>query len=315
MAITLNEIRTEVRANLKSSLIAQARIDFWANLALQELWRDIDPEYGKETATFTTAASTRAYRFECSVLKILSVVDQTNDLKLVQISESEVEAYDPDLNDSGTPSYYTLYGIDYVNNQPSAASVVTVVSSSAADTTQTVQIIGISSGVEAAETLTLNCAVNVVGTTSFTSLRRITKSATTTGRITATTNAGVVTNVIIPPRRILVEYQPIRLWPVPAGIYTIYVRYIRNPIPMRDASDIPDLPDMWHSVLLDLVMAQGHEFLYEFDPASRKRGMAAKSMQDLKANQGQKRDYSPVIGRRRFKSLSLGRLGPFYPID
>ena len=314
MAITLANVRDEVRANLKSSLIATARIDLWANLSQDELWRSIDPEYGKETSTFPTVSGTRLYRFEASIDKILSVVDQTNQLRLVQTSETDIERFDADLNDSGSPNYYTLYGLDYISNQPSAASVITVVSSSALDTTQTVHIVGTSSGVEVSETLTLNGIGAVAGAVSFTSLRKISKSATTTGRVTATSNAAVVTNVVISPRRLIREFQPIRLWPVPSAVSTILVRYIRNPVRMVDAGDIPDLPEVWHSVLLDLVLAHGHEFLYEFDAATRRRNMVEKFLGDLRATNSHKRDKAAVIGGTRF-AYGIGRLPPNYPLS
>ena len=152
MALTLSDIRTEVRANLKDSKISSSRIDFWANAAQDSIWRQLDPEFGKETTSLTTTSGTRTYFAEVSSNKVLSVVDQTNDLRLVQISETELERYDPDLDDSGSPTFYSLYGIAYINAQPSSASVITVSSSSTSDTTQTVQIIGTSGGVEVSET-------------------------------------------------------------------------------------------------------------------------------------------------------------------
>ena len=312
MPLTLGNIRTEVKANLKNSSIANSRVDLWTNIAQEELWQVIDPEYGKETTTFTTTSGTRQYNVEASINKVLSIVDQTNDLRLSQTSETELERFDPDLDDSGTPYHYSTYGITYVNNQPSAASVITVVSSSDSDTTQTVQVVGTVSGVEDAETLTLNGITNKIGSKSFSALRRITKSATTVGNVTATSNAAAVTNVIIPSRRIFVEYQPIRLWPVPAGTYTVLVRYIRNPIPLRDATDIPDIPGIWHNALLQQTLVHGHRYLYEFDIANAKEAQVGKMLGNLITNQSTKRDYAPVIGKG-LGYPGIGRLPSNYP--
>jgi|TARA_Y100000310_G_scaffold340784_1_gene437740 hypothetical protein len=308
MSIKLSDIRTEVKANLKSSLIAQNRIDLWANFAHLELWRSLDPEYGKETTTFTTVSAQRQYNIEASINKILSVVDQTGSIRLSQLSETEIETFDPELNDSGSPNFYSLFGISYIQNQPSSASAITVVSDDNTDTTQTIQIIGTAGGVEVAENLTMNGTVNVVGSTSFTSLRRISKSATTAGTITATSNAAAVTNVTIPARLLFLEMQPIRLWPVPSSARTILVRYIRNAVPLRDGDDIPDLPENWHSTLLQLTLAYGHEFLYEFDVATQKRGMVAQNIRDLVSDQSHKRDFAPVIGKTTLVPKPLGRL-------
>ncbi len=314
MALTLNDFRTETRANVKSSIIPSARIDLWVNLAQEEIWRSLDPEFGKETATFSTVASTRLYRFEASIGKILSVVNQTNNYRMKQLGEIDIERIDPDIDDLGAPFYYTLFGMEYVNNQPSAASVVTVVSSDGTDITQTVQIVGISSGVETEEILTLNGIVNVIGTVSFTNLLKISKSATTAGRITVTTNAGAVTNIVIPARRIYVEYQPIRLWPIPNAVITVLVRYIRQPIPMRNAGDVPDLPQLWHGTMFNLVLAYAHDFIYEFDRANVLRQLVTSQLVELKAKDSQKRDYAHVI-RKRIVTKGLGRLPPTYPLD
>ena len=315
MALTLNDIRTEARAHLKSSVIASNRIDRWANKAQDEITRVMDPEYLKETTTFTTTSGTRGYFVEASINRVLSIVDQTNDMPpLEQVNEKEIEKADPDLNDTGSPSFYSLYGVSYIENQPTAASTISISSSSNTDTTQTVQVVGIVSGEEEAETETLSGTSPVTTTASFTSLIRIVKSGTTTGRVTATSNAGAVTNVTISPRKLLKEMQPIYLWPTPDGAFTMRVRYLRNPIVMRDNNDVPDLPEKWHEVLLNLVLAEGHEFLYEFDRALQLRALVEKQIRELRASQSHKRGKSPVIGERILLPDGIGRLPSNYPL-
>src|SRR3990167_3005510 len=173
MALTLNDLRTEVRANVKATQLPTNRIDLWANLAQDQILRVLDPEFLKETTTITTASSTRLYFVQSSINRILSVVDQTNLKTLTQESETRVERADPGLDDGGSPSFYSLFGMSYVNQQPSSASAIRIVSSDNTDTTQQVQLVGISSGSEIDETLTLNGTVNVNGTVSFTTLLRV----------------------------------------------------------------------------------------------------------------------------------------------
>jgi hypothetical protein len=314
MTLTLATIRSEVKANIKDSLITDNRLSIWANLAQEELWRSLDPEYGKETTTFTTTASQRQYNLEISNNKLLSVVDQTNNIRIQQRGETELERLDPDVDETGNPVFYSLYGMTHINNQPTAASTITVVSSSGTDTTQTVELLGISGGVEAAETLTLNGVVNVTSAISFTSLIRAVKSATTAGSISVTSNAGAVVNVSIPARRLLVEYQPLRFWPIPNGAFTVLIRYIRNPIPMVASGDIPDLPFPWHSLLLELTMVYAHQFVYEFDIANAKRVIVQDQIKKLTADQAHKRDYAPVIGRTE-DNLAFKRLPSNFPIN
>lgn len=308
----LSTIRTEVKANVKNSVISDSRIDLWANLSQEEIWRHLDPEFGKETATFTTSSSVRLYHFDASLCKILSVVDQTNDLPLTQISETEVEAFDPDLNESGSPTFYSLYGLSYISNQPTAASTISIVSSDNTDTTQTVQVVGTVGGQEDADTVTLTGIVPAVTSKSFTALRRISKSAVTEGIITATSNAGAVTNVSISSRKLFREMQPIRLWPIPDASLTILVRFIRNPVPMRDAYDTPDLPELWHSILLKLTTAHAHDFVYEFDRAQQLRNLVMNDMEKMKQAQTHKRGYAPVVGEG-FSFKGIGRLPSNFP--
>ena len=100
MALTLSDIRSEVRAYIKSTGLATNRIDLWANLAQDELWRELDPEYGIENLSFTTTAALRSYNLPVSINKILSVVDQTNELKIPQINSKAIKVpYKPCLID------------------------------------------------------------------------------------------------------------------------------------------------------------------------------------------------------------------------
>lgn len=81
----------------------------------------------------------------------------------------------------------TAAGLDSQrSSEVTLAGVLTYVSSSASDTTQTVTVYGLNgSNVPISETITLNGTTDVVGTTSFTQVTGASKSAATVGTVTA----------------------------------------------------------------------------------------------------------------------------------
>ena len=186
-----------------------------------------------------------------------------------------------------------------VQNQPSSASVVTVVSSSASDTSQTVRINGTDeNGTQITELLTLNGVTDVVGSTSFTEINQVVKGSTTTGNITVTSNSGAVTIVRISSFQLAREFQPINLFPTPSGAVTYVIRGMQRARPMVNAEDTPDLPQSWHELVLVGAAIRGH--LDRMRPTmafNLKTQIFDPKLKELKGEMGNKRGkYSPVIG-------------------
>ena len=82
---------------------------------------------------------------------------------------------------------------------------------------------------------------------------------------------------------------------------------------MRDQYDIPDMPEKWHSLLLNTVLIFAHEYIYEFERAAFLRGVVEKEIKELKASETHKRAYAPVIGRSISTPL-FPRLPSNYPL-
>ena len=107
------------------------------------------------------------------------------------------------INDltTGIPQKYYMWGANCVVQQPIEASVLRVYSSSSADTSIGITIFGIVSGYPDYETITTNVSngtTAVSGSKSFTSIERIVKDASTTGRITIDSNTAAVTVATLP---------------------------------------------------------------------------------------------------------------------
>jgi hypothetical protein len=103
------------------------------------------------------------------------------------------------------------------------------------------------------EEIELNGATAVATGRSFTTLVKITKSDRTHGTVTATSNTGGVTNLILDPGETECEIAFINLYPVPTKTETInFEAYIKHPF-LYKYSDSPLFPSPFHPLLqLDL---------------------------------------------------------------
>lgn len=308
--LSLADIRAEVKARVHDSTLTNAQVDRWANIAQDGIIRKIDPGWLEDTCTFSTVADQRKYFIEdVEFYKVKGMVDETSRWQLTQVAEKYIEETDPALIRKGRPYLYTMYGTQPFEADLPAANTITVVSSSAADTAQTVLIRGEdAAGTPIKEVLTLNGAVAVNGTTSFTKLTHISKSDATTGYVTVYSVDGLVTttHVIIPADQLERHYQPIALYPIPTDVRTIRVRYIRQTKMLTEEEDTPDLPDMWHDLVMIGTLIQAHEYLYEFEKAVELKGQMAGMEQNLKSQTtGNYRDNSRKI---RVTSLKRNRL-------
>lgn len=312
MGLTLAQIRASIRDSVKSQKITSTTIDRWANNALEELWREIHPSFAEETVEFTTTAGQRAYYFDGDWNRVISISDVDNQVFLNYVTETDIEKADPNIDDTGSPTAYTMYGVSYVNAQPTSSSTLSVVSSSLDDTSQKVQIVGETSDGVLDEEVSLNGTTAVVSSLSYTRIISISKSDVTAGAVTITSNAGAVTNVRLGARDIFKQFQTIYFWPIPDGNYSMRGRFFRKPKKMIKQYDIPDLPENWHSLLLKKVEIKAHDYLYEFDVMAAKMTQAAKDLEVLKASQAIKPNWRPKVGTARYRK-QIGRLPSNFP--
>lgn len=112
------------------------------------------------------------------------------------------------------------------------------------------------------EEVKLNGNTPVATTKFFAALNRVSKSDKTYGSITATSNAGIVTNSVLAPGETEADYQTIKMFPIPAKQEAInYESYGRHPYLYKD-SDSPLFPSNTHPMLmLDLYIKIMNEFL------------------------------------------------------
>ena len=305
--INLTKIRSEIKGNVKNSSLSNDLIDYWANNSCNIIARAMDMDCLKETYSFNTVADQRTYFIEADINKIVSVVDTDNEHSLKELFEQDIDRLDGGHEDSGTPYYYSKQGMSEVIAQPTAASVVTVVSSDGADTTQTVRINGKdANGVDVTDQITITGIVAAAGTVSFTTVTGIRKSATSVGTFTLTSDVGAVTLVRIPANKYFNQYQQINLYPVPGDAIAFFVRYIRNPRLMTNAEDVPDLPLNFQDLVIMGTMVKAHEYFYEYDRAEKLEQRFEDQIKKLAIEQGKTLNNTRVL-RAKYRKYSVAQ--------
>lgn len=174
--------------------------------------------------------------------KEISVVDKTNGRPLTRIdSQINAEKNYAVLDTQGTVCSYIIIE-KTVRTQPTAASVISFVSSSASDTSQSVYVKGLdANGYEAYEIETLTGTTPVSTTTQFSRVLLISKSAATVGTVTATSNTGGVTVAVFSPAEITHRVKVMRFVQVPNSAITVEINFIEKLLPMSQNYDYPIL--------------------------------------------------------------------------
>lgn len=198
-------------------------------------WDGINPDH-----TIAIVAGTQDYVLPGDFGKEMYVYDATNlryvpFIALIELSEKFADS----LSAQGLAERYTIFR-DVVRKQPTSASILTVVSSDNNDTTQTVRIKGTDANdVEVDESVTLTGTTNAVTTGTFKSIRSISKSAATVGRVTITSNSAAVTNAVLALADLDYKVLKLRVHQIPNNAATWRVPYHVRPYPLSNDNDVP----------------------------------------------------------------------------
>lgn len=234
-------IVSNVASNIQDTSTAMSVIikrycnDAYMDILKRVNFQDINNDY-----SFTTTGGTSDYVLPRNFGKEVYVYDNTNQIEIAGVSLQElINTNSADLYSTGNIQRYVI-----INNpcrlQPTSASTLSIVSSSASDSTQTVAVKYMdSNGVEIYETVTLTGTTPVVTSGSAVEILSISKSAITVGRITVTANAGAVTVAVLAPADLAYFENIIRFHYTPNGAVTIKMPYIRRPYPLINDFDQP----------------------------------------------------------------------------
>jgi len=238
-------IKTNVASEVQDTTTSmKSLIGNYINRRYFQILRAINWQNVRDDYSFNTTSGTQDYVLPDDFGKEMYVLESTNGRELSRVDMQDlVRQYPNSISSTGTVYRYVILD-DAVENQPSSASTITVVSSSSSDTSQKVLIRGISGSVEITEELSLNGTTNVTSTNSFSRIKAISKDADTVGKITVI--AGSTTIAVLAPKVLESRYKKVRLHYVPTQTLTIKMPYIIKPLPMIEDSDYPviDIADL-----------------------------------------------------------------------
>ncbi len=239
---TLSEMKTQVGERVgKTDATFLGKIEDWINgryiqVGKAVLWKDM-------TRT-DTVSSTADQEFlilpqDCQIL--LNIHDRTNDVNLTPANPSiGGRAYADVQDSSATPNTYWIEETT-VLNQPSSASTITIVSSSASDTSETVRVHGRQASGQNVATGTLNGTTPANTLTACTQVDKVSKDSATVGFVTIMADAGATTVAVIYPREKTARYKKLHLLQRPSGALTYNITYKRRLPKLEFAEDVPIL--------------------------------------------------------------------------
>ena len=193
-------------------------------------WDAISPAY-----TVTLVDGTQDYALPRDFGKAIYAVDSTNNITYEEVRFDDLAGDPSSIYQEGGADKYTIYESP-VAVQPTAASAVTIVSTSASDTATTVTIRGTVGGIGRSETITLTGVTPAVGSLSFSHISAISKDATV-GGVTITCNSQTV--AVMEPELKVVRYKLIRFMPIPSAAATVTIPYHILPLPLTNDDDVP----------------------------------------------------------------------------
>lgn len=208
--------------------------------------------------------------------------------------------------EESVPVAYRMWGEDMVIGQPLQASVVTIVSSSASDTTGSVTVFGTVSGYPDYETINLNGTTSAAGSKSFTSIERIVKSGSTIGRVTVTTNSGNNTVAVLPVGDTTggILYKKVQLFPLPNEVMPINVQYYKDPYRLVNDEDIHELGQEFDEAIILLATSK---MKYENNQTEGDKFYALyqDEIRSLRRTNADKIDWFPKQGRPNSGRVSM----------
>jgi hypothetical protein len=240
------------------------------------------------------------------VARILSIRDTTNDLTLKSASVHWYVGQEPDPSGTtGNPEVWVPIGYGPLRIQPSDASTLYAVSSSASDT-MSIVIEGVRAGNLTSATVTMTGAT-AVSLGAWTEVHKIHLLYLPAGTIEIWEDAQTTGTLLgtLPIGKTGFRYYTFALWPTPSSALTLTVDYQRQVQDMVSNTDEPLWPEDFHWVL-----AAGARML-EWEKQDDSRWQAArqeyeKGVRDLKWFVHQQTNST---GRATVGS----RLGPWYP--
>lgn len=220
------------------------KIEGFLNSRYEDIWdRHNWPQKSRKVTAIATADAETMIIDANDLDYIVDIHDRVNNIDLNSIDASRGGRGHVDSQDeSGIPNFY-WYEKTTVRAQPSAASVLALVSSNNNDTSQKVRIWGRdANNNQINELVSLNGTNSKNSTLTYTTVDEVTKDSNTAGVVTITSNSAAVTVARINPSDYKPSYVEIHLVKRPDSAISYTVTYKRAFRRLVNAEDVPLIP-------------------------------------------------------------------------
>ena len=262
MSLLFSDIQDEVKRRStrdQSGTSFDTAVKNLINTSLFRLAREANWKTLRRATSFTCSTSTEEFVLDPQVSDRFFMWHEDYGYPYVMkyIPEQEFLSLNIDKDSTGTPTYYRMWTSDMVLAQPASASVISIVSSSASDTTQTVTVHGTVSSYPDYEEISANGTSSVSGSKSFTAIDRITCDGSTTGRITATDTASATLGVIpVGDTTAGILYRKVKIYPLNNSSFTMNVYYYKDPYRLVNDNDVHELGHEFDEALILLATSK-----------------------------------------------------------
>lgn len=206
--------------------------------------------YPKQTFSLTGALQTYALHSEFG--RPLYFYNQTQREFLEQVPPRQFTDENIDWVEGVSDNTFTLWGVAPVATQPTSATTLTIVSTSASDNSSTKAVVvrgETSTGAVISESLTPSGTSPVTSLNAFVNILNVTLSGAWTGTLTLATSGGT-TLLQLSAGELGRQYQQMRLLWIPSGNDVIEYQFYRKPSPLTADNDVPDIPHPFSAVLV-----------------------------------------------------------------
>ncbi len=196
------------------------------------------------TESITTVANVKAYALKPEARKVLTLWDQLRRGYIPIMPRRSWPDNAVDLTATDVTPYGALWGATWpVPAQPSMATTVACISSSASDLTVTVVLEGLdASGNLQTETLTMTGTSAVTSVNSYIFITNVTKVGTWIGTLTMAYTVGTAGTLVLGPTTYGKQYPTIEFVEAPLGGNTYTYTFERTPRILVNDYDLPHTP-------------------------------------------------------------------------
>ena len=254
--------------------------------------------FNRRKHTLATVASTEFYQLPRELDSIGLIRQTSTPQKLRFIPDDLFYEYVPNPTAKGNPKWYRIWEEEGVEVRLSTDDMLEILSSSTADTTQTVRIVGKdTNGLLRTESLTLSGTTAVAGTITYDAgqVLRVSKSADTTGVITVREKTADTVLVRLAPTERAPRFKIISFYPIPSSAISLYIEYYTTIRRLEGDNDVPDIPEKWFWLVRMGTMAKVYQYQPKESLFNTTQALFASGVREMVKADLQNVDFIPVL--------------------